>query len=252
MKKNTMTTEAPEDDAHTLRIVKRHRRHLDSTFPLPKMYEVDLINAPKDVDWDWWDRASTYCRPDNFFKEGSLSGKFTTWFEDGECESEDNFINGVRNGKCTKWFEDGECHREDNFINGVSNGYYFYKNPVTKQLTYGHHKNGEEEGKWIEGNWEKWYKNGKIIKSTRTIYSSQLAANIVVCDANYKDGVLHGRESSWYENGQPSSLIFHEEGVKISGSSWYENGQKQSQVKCNRVTGEEKWTRWYEDGQIKY
>jgi len=224
-----MTTEAPEDDVHTIRIVIRHSRHPDSPRPYlgPKKHEVDLINAPKDVDWDWWNRISFglgLVVMGDFFEEGSLSGKLTEWFEDGECKSELNFINGVRNGP------------------------YFWENRVKGDTIYGQYKNGEPEGKWKLGlEVEEEYKDGKIIKWTRTLYHGRLVGEV-----NYKDGVQHGRESYWHDNGQPSGLSFYEEGVEISGSSWYENGQKQSQVKRNRFTGEEKWLRWYEDGQIKY
>jgi antitoxin component YwqK of YwqJK toxin-antitoxin module len=228
--KNIMTTETPEDDVHTIRIVTNHPRKEDRIRPYlgPKEYEVDLINAPKDVDWDWWNRKRIHelvgYIPRDFFKEGSLSGKLTEWFEDGKCKLEENFINGVRNGYC------------------------FYENRVRGDITYGQYKNGEPEGKWELGlEVEEEYKDGKIIKWTRTLYPGRLVGEV-----NYKDGVQHGRESYWHDNGQPSGLSFYEEGVKISGSSWYENGQKQSQVKRNRFTGEEKWLRWYEDGQIKY
>ena len=92
-------------------------------------------------------------------------------------------------------------------------------------------------------------------------------------EENYNDGMLEGKWTYWYENGQlklkgnfkPYEVLPEDERWERSSryvfpardskhgkwTEWYENGQKKREqnYECGRVIG--KWTSWYENGNKK-
>jgi len=41
------------------------------------------------------------------YKDGKLDGKYTSWHENGQIESEGNCVDGEQDGKYTWWHENG-------------------------------------------------------------------------------------------------------------------------------------------------
>ena len=92
-------------------------------------------------------------------------------------------------------------------------------------------------------------------------------------EESYNDGMLEGKWTYWYENGQvklkgnfkPYEVLPNDERWERSSryvfpardskhgkwTEWYENGQKKREqnYECGRVIG--KWTSWYENGNKK-
>jgi antitoxin component YwqK of YwqJK toxin-antitoxin module len=92
-------------------------------------------------------------------------------------------------------------------------------------------------------------------------------------EENYNDGMLEGKWTYWYENGQvklkanfkPYEVLPEDERWERSSryvfpardskhgkwTEWYENGQKKREqnYECGRVIG--KWTSWHENGNKK-
>jgi len=92
-------------------------------------------------------------------------------------------------------------------------------------------------------------------------------------EEHYNDGMLEGKWTFWYENGQiqlkgnfkpyevlpedcrwerSSRYVFPARDSKDGKwTEWYENGQKKEEGTCWGVKKKGKWTEWYENGQIK-
>jgi antitoxin component YwqK of YwqJK toxin-antitoxin module len=71
-------------------------------------------------------------------------------------------------------------------------------------------------------------------------------------DANYKDGKLDGKRTTWHQNGQKKSEINYKDGKREGKStSWYPSGEIQLEI--NYINGEKEGLAisWYPNGQKK-
>jgi len=93
------------------------------------------------------------------------NGKKTLYRETHYFPGEKKYISGtydnkqLRNGVWTSWYENGQKNSEQNYINGKENGLYNVWHPNGNQYIKGEYKMGKEVGNWI------FYDNlGNIIK----------------------------------------------------------------------------------------
>jgi len=110
-------------------------------------------------------------------------------------------------------------------------------------------------------------------KRKHGLYKTYYENDQQLSEENYNDGMLEGKWTYWYENGQvklkgnfkPYEVLPEDERWERSSryvfpardskhgkwTEWYENGQKKREqnYECGRVIG--KWASWYENGNKK-
>ena len=100
---------------------------------------------------------------EGYYKNGSKSGKWTYYFENGSKKRVEYYdLKGLPNGKWTNWYENGQKWNTVNYNKGEVHGRwtYWYRNGNKwHQLLYA---NGEVNGKWTF-----WLENGTVNDSGR-------------------------------------------------------------------------------------
>lgn len=83
-----------------------------------------------------------------YFKNGRATGKWITFYNNGNIKSIINWEDGKLNGKYILYEKDGTKSMETIYFNGKENGYYnsYYKNGVLRMR--GQYKMGQPFGTW--------------------------------------------------------------------------------------------------------
>jgi len=163
----------------------------------------------------------------------------TTYYDNGQKESEFNYKNGKPDGRFTYWYENGNKSDERNYKNGKLNGEWneWYKNGRKKIERYWSFNEVTQTTEWYETGKKKvdhvlfkrktwWHENGNLKK-----------------EENYKKvkwlqgrwtEILYGNYTEWYENGHLKKEVNY---INSSTSDnnykkdkvieWYENRQKE-------------------------
>ena len=185
------------------------------------------------------------------FKDEKADGLYTSWYENGQKESEGNRKDGKQDGLWRFWFSTGQKEQEGTFKDGKLVGlwtFWFSTGQKWSEKTYKDDK--------ANGLGTAWYKNGQKKKQ-----------------GTYKDGWPHGPVTEWYENGQKSAEETFEDGYLVTATVWKPNGEKcpgtnlvngngivcyyhkngQKKGESNRRDGklDGLYTSWYENGQKK-
>ena len=173
------------------------------------------------------------------YKNGEVNGKSISWFESGKLKSVSNYEEGKKIGWQGKYTESGEVLYEVNLING--NGKISYKLPGTDITINEEYLNGKrvspENGKVIENRFgggtifEKTFENGQLngVYTRRNLQSEKIFYEI-----NYKNGLKHGKDKSWHNNGQLSQEGQYENDLQHGvWQEWYENGKLKSLITYN-------------------
>ena len=87
--------------------------------------------------------------------EEPFTGKYQTYYSNGQKESETNFKDGKENGLATEWHENGQKESNTNYKDGKRNGLttVWNENGVKESETT--YKDGQINGLAIQ-----WYENG--------------------------------------------------------------------------------------------
>jgi len=102
--------------------------------------------------------------------ETPFSGKYVTYYENGQREVEVNYKYGKKDGLDTLWFENGQKLVEENYRNGKEEGLHTQWFGNGQKRMEWDFKNGKREGLWIywdkEGNVTETetYKDGELVK----------------------------------------------------------------------------------------
>lgn len=164
---------------------------------------------------NYWDKNGS-----RLIKDGR--GVFTTYFENGNKDTEGKVENSYKTGIWKEWYDNKNLKSITEYTHGEGKLLSFWDK--NKKILI-------EDG---TGQIELYYDNGQILLK-----------------AEYKDGVLHGEATYYYENGKPMSNSIFKNG-KPNGQfiSYYENGNKGSQgtFKDGQKTGE--WQFWEENGAL--
>jgi antitoxin component YwqK of YwqJK toxin-antitoxin module len=158
-------------------------------------------------------------------KNGKLEGLGTWWHETGIKWRQRHYKNGLLEGVETYWYEDGVKSVEQHYKNGEKDGLSTYwENNGTKKFEE-HWKDGKQEG--LETQYHLWepsfktyecnYKNGQ--KNGLETYWYTISDRYYPTDGRkckqgnkkstqyYKDGLLHGKKTTWDEDGKKTSEV---------------------------------------------
>jgi len=131
------------------------------------------------------------------YKKGKLDGKVTTYGSDGKTViGESTSSSGKRNGRYATYYANGTLEKEQEFKEGKEHGYL---------RTY------DQEG---NVKWDCYYEEGKMEGQQTQLFVSNQGNYVKI--SNYKQGVLVGNYSEFYEKG----------GLKIKGK--YDNAGKKT------------------------
>ena len=95
------------------------------------------------------------------FKDGKISGLYTTWYENGQKKDELTYKDGQLDGLWTRWYENGQKSSEETYKDGKSDG------PHTSW-----HENGQKaaegtskDGKAVDGSEKYWNSKGEEVET---------------------------------------------------------------------------------------
>ncbi len=200
-------------------------------------YGIEMIREfPKDGDWiSFYEDDSSKVASVFKVKRGFLDGFSVQYYLNGQKLSEYEFLSGVENGCTRHWSREGVLTYTGCFV-------------IDSSMQYSH----------MEGEFMSWDSEGNLMYCT-----------------NYKGDRLHGKQMSFYKNGQVKEEVVFVEGEKDSiFTMYYPNGQIFKQLEYRRgvfvdsvykefypngiLSGEGqkvdnmrygKWVFYYEDGE---
>jgi len=71
-----------------------------------------------------------------------------------------------------------------------------------------------------------------------------------MAESNYKEGILDGLSSEWYDNGHKKYEGMYKDGIRVGAHVlWYESGQKGGVINFKNGMKDGKWIKWHENGQ---
>jgi antitoxin component YwqK of YwqJK toxin-antitoxin module len=160
----------------------------------------------------------------------------------GQYESKGKLKNGSPHGYWVVWYENGQKKHEGTYINGEID----FAIGGTSWNEYG------------QISMQAKLNEGKLVSLERdyfdkTVLSNGKIENQIKSEINYVDEMKHGKELTWYENGQLSSETNYLDDMRNGKALyWYENGQLSSEInyKDNQWNG--LYIEWYENGQLKH
>lgn len=140
------------------------------------------------------------------------------------------YKNGLRNGLYKEFFKNGNLKVVHHYVNDTLHD---------TSLTY--HENGKLAQVQIlnmgrkQGCWKKYNKEGNLyseicLKDGRldgpsTVYTYR--SGKVLKRVNYKDGAMHGKQETFYNNGKPESIsFFNMDNPCLGTEEWDERGNK--------------------------
>ncbi len=126
----------------------------------------------------------------------------STYFDNGQKESEIGFKEGLPDGNVTIWYKDGKIKLIGCYKNGVEEGLMteFYPNGFKKREIF--FKDGIKSGIY-----KTWHNNGK--RKT---------------EANFINNNLNGEYLSWYSNGSIELNATMKDGKLIKANGYNEDG----------------------------
>ena len=186
----------------------------------------------------WYDNGIKRYESTDVYVNGKVNGeKSIEWYETGKLKSVSNYEEGKRIGWQGKYTESGEVLYEVNLING--NGKISYKLPGTDITINEEYVNGNEvnpeNGQKISTFGSKQveiynYENGKLKDYVR----KNREGNLIREQINFKNGLKHGKDKSWHNNGQLSEEGQYENDLQHGvWQEWYENGKLKSLITYN-------------------
>ena len=78
------------------------------------------------------------------FKDGKISGLYTTWYENGQKKDELTYKDGQLDGLWTRWYENGQKSSEETYKDGKSDGPHTSWHENGQKAAEGTSKDGEE------------------------------------------------------------------------------------------------------------
>jgi antitoxin component YwqK of YwqJK toxin-antitoxin module len=164
------------------------------------------------------------------YNKGKKEGKWTYWYKDGQKISEGKFENGDRQGEWEFFHRNGALKTKPTYLDGEKNGasVFFYDNG-DKEEEYNFIK-GQKNGDFIEyfkGNKVK--QKGKYVKdSLEGAYEFYWENGNLADKGEYSDNKRHGLWEFFHSNGKKSCEVEYKKGKFIKAAFFDEEGVKLS------------------------
>lgn len=158
-------------------------------------------------------------RREGDYQDGRPAGKWRTWHENAQIESEITLVNGAAEGVYRKWFENGQLWQEGHFRNNKEEGQWRYWDSTGQIRAEGSFANGMQVSEW-----KAWHGNGRLESK-----------------GGYDNDEQYGQWAQWYPNGQKE-----EEGNYAGNMKRIWMGRE---LEIPKRVGD--WTFWHPNGQKK-
>ncbi len=166
------------------------------------------------------------------FKNGLRNGLFQLFYSNGHIKSSGNWKNDKPDGIITSYHKNGNIAMQYTSKNGVlvgTNTIFYENGNIAVKLefngyVYEYYENGKLKSKCPTINGKRngidlqWDENGDLITKC-TFKNDKLNGisysyddGILTLQANYKNGVLHGKSILYYHNGNPKMIRNHKNG----------------------------------------
>ena len=163
---------------------------------------------------------------ERYYVQGTIDGKETQWFGNGQIASIGSYIDDKKVGKWIFWDVKGLKAAEKNFIEGnLFNEvkYEYYENDFLKSKnTFTKKQSNSKIEKQLNGESVYWYKNSEKFS-----------------EGGYKDNVPDGKWTWWHKNAKKDEERTYKEGVLIDKTIF----------KYSYFTGKLKSKKKYKDGK---
>lgn len=90
----------------------------------------------------------SFDRDRSFYKDGKATGKWISFYENGDLKSIENWENGLLNGKYILYKKNRIKIIEQYYLNGKDHGKYIIYHDNQKPYIVGEFNNGKPSGKW--------------------------------------------------------------------------------------------------------
>jgi antitoxin component YwqK of YwqJK toxin-antitoxin module len=142
------------------------------------------------------------------------------------------YLKGKKNGLFIEYFRNGLVKAKQHYLNDTLN-----------DSTVLYHENGNIETIQMydkglrEGCWKRFNKNGELYwktcfhkdKMEGEAFELSYRSLKPLVRFNYRDGDKHGKQETFYPNGNPESLVYYSKGFPRPGAKeWYENGKERN------------------------
>jgi len=203
--------------------------HEDSQLGSDGFFSLPVQEGPF---FEYWD-AEHHLKTSGGYHGNSKSGKWTTWFNSGQIESQGSYtIHNWKDGNWKEWYVNGQMKSEIDYCTsnpcGTYREWYDNGNLRTEQKFSGNPRNGTYEEFW---------ENGKIKRRD-----------------TYEEGHLTKLEY-WYSNGQKTSENFYSFQGRPVGQfrSWYDNGNVQAETHFDTLGNHDASEKeYYANGVLKH
>jgi antitoxin component YwqK of YwqJK toxin-antitoxin module len=177
------------------------------------------------------------------YLDGKRHGSQVAYYQNGQTQYEGYYENGFAIGTLAWWYSNGQFKAEHEYIDGIlkkDKNYHYRNGHIETEINYKKYSNGQtlKFGKWIE-----YYKNGhKKIEGKYTKdkkngkWTEWNKKGQIVSEKNYKNDLKDGSWTTWFENGN----------ISIQGS--YINDKKDGEWKEYFMDGRVAYTRSWKDG----
>ncbi|MDC8003389.1 hypothetical protein POV27_04965 [Aureisphaera galaxeae] len=118
--------------------------------------EGNMIQKDRDGEWVYYHKKGSSVMTREFYKNGKLEGKKTTYYPNGQVTEELNFINGSKEGENLYYSPDGVLLKKLKYQNDKLQGAAEYYDAHGNVTIKGNYREGKKHGLW------KYYKNGKV------------------------------------------------------------------------------------------
>jgi len=212
---------------------------------------------------------------EKFNSDGQLEGVITSYYPNGNPESEITYSNGLRNGHSTYYFQHGTLQAEGWMVDNLSQGEWkiYHENGNIREVKYllNDELNGPHTLYWPNGkkNAEYLYSKGHLEAvvqydtlgnriNSYTLHNGNGAYQTVnvngspISEGNYLNGNIHGTVKEYYFNGKPLCLYEMKNGLKEGPyKTYYLNGKIHTEGVFRVDQKEGVWINNYESGELQ-
>ena len=190
----------------------------------------------------------------HYDENGKLTGKCTTYYENGKKKTECTYKNNILVGKYREWHENDKIAKKCYYENGALDGKYIEKydnGNIAKECNY---KNDIIVGEYIEK-----YDNGNIAKEgfydndgkRKGPFTTYYENGDKKSECNYKNNILEGKYREWHKNGNIAKEGNYTNGALYGAYIEYYDDKKIAK-ECNYENGiiVGKYQEWHDNGKI--
>ena len=118
--------------------------------------EGKMIDKEREGEWVAYHEKSKQVMSREFYKDGKLHGKQTTYYPDGKITEELSYVNGIKEGENLYYSPEGVLIKKLQYRNDQLEGAATYYDAFGVVVIEGNYKQGKKPGLWKD------YKNGQL------------------------------------------------------------------------------------------